>query len=287
MISLDPSRSLENLVHKIKGLSNGILTKAHSIRTGKKNQCQCLASCRNPSLPKSAFCKEHQKQCPRVSPLSGWEPVYNPAFWNKKKAIQYTHNCYSYAMNIYDTRQVKKCLERVAKGDECFSAFPQPGAFSQYSKFSESGEKSCTNMKFRIFGDNPNVKTATFEEKCPEKTSKIALVVDKRNDYHFFLQNRDGFWSHKPGGQPVTNLDAAGHLIWDPHLSFLNYTAINANSHLNYEDFCSYLCVPRAKPLNMKVGGAARATRSRKQKRVSASSRRARTFRKGSARDDS
>lgn len=112
-------------------------------------------------------------------------------------------------------------------------------------------------MIARILGDNPNVKMTTFEAKCPDHTSKIALVVDQSEDYHFFRQDANKYWSHKPGGRFVTNMDAAGHKIWDPRIAYLDYTT--DEGYLNYNVFCSYMCVPRTEPLYLKVGGAAAA----------------------------
>lgn len=108
-------------------------------------------------------------------------------------------------------------------------------------------------MVARILGDNPNVQMTTFEKKCPANTSKIALVVDESEDYHFFRQDSNGYWSHKPGGRRVTNLDASGHRIWNPQLADYNYT--NGEGYLNYDIFCSYMCVPRTAPLYFRVGG--------------------------------
>ena len=36
------------------------------------------------------------------------------------------------------------------------------------------------------------------------------MVVDRGNTFHFYRQNKDGTWSHKPGVLPVTNKDASG-----------------------------------------------------------------------------
>ena len=61
-------------------------------------------------------------------------------------------------------------------------------------------------------------------------------------------------WSHKPGGMPVTNLDASKRRIYDPALSNRNYTG--DNSTLDYDTFCGYLCIPRDRFLRIKVGGS-------------------------------
>ena len=109
-------------------------------------------------------------------------------------------------------------------------------------------------MVSRLLGDNPTLKLSSFTEKCPARTSKIALVVDADQDYHFFRQDNNGMWSHKPGGTPVTDKDADGKVIYDPKLANRNYN--EKNSTLNYDVFCSYMCVPRDKPLYLKVGGS-------------------------------
>lgn len=98
-------------------------------------------------------------------------------------------------------------------------------------------------MIARILGDNPSIKQSEFEERCPNGTSKIALVVDEDQDYHFLRQDSDGWWSQKGGAKPVTKLDAGGHPIWNPELADNNWT--NEHGVLNYDIFCGHLCVPR------------------------------------------
>ena len=110
-------------------------------------------------------------------------------------------------------------------------------------------------MITRILGDNPNISMTRFEQKCPSGTSKIALVVDESDDYHFLRQDKEKFWSQKSGARPVTNLDADGHEIWDPQLCNLDYTREGV---LNYNYFCGYMCVPREKPLYLKTGGGSK-----------------------------
>jgi hypothetical protein len=195
------------------------------------------------------FCKTHSRKCLRKSPLSGWEPNYEPERWNNKKELRETHNCFSYSMNIQDPKQVEACRQ----DKYCNVPFHQPGSASGYPGFKSEKAKTCPDMIARLLGDNPSMKMTTFTARCPPHTSKIALVVDPDEDYHFYRQDSNGLWSHKPGGMPVTNVDALGKLIYDPALADRNYN--NDNSKLNYEKFCSYLCVPRDKPLHIKVGG--------------------------------
>ena len=109
-------------------------------------------------------------------------------------------------------------------------------------------------MMARLLGDNPALKMCKFESKCPTGMSKIALIVDENEDYHFLRQDSNGLWSHKPGARKVTNKDANNRIIYDPALANFNYLS-NNNGHLNYDIFCSYMCVPRNSYVKLKVGG--------------------------------
>ncbi len=205
-------------------------------------RCQCTASCRRPSLPNSPFCKVHAFSCPRVAPLTGYEPATEAEKYNGDPNIQESHNCFSFAFGMYD---------KDAKAED---PFYQPGVYSGHDSFRKIKKKTCPVMISRLFGDMPSLKMASFTGRCPPQTSKIALAVDARSDYHFWRQRRgDGYWDHKPGSTPVVSVDAFGRPIYDPELASRNYN--KKGSHLNYNRFCGYMCVPRTRK--------ARAARSR------------------------
>ena len=218
-------------------------------KTGVKGRCQCIKTCGSLAIPGGHFCEYHMKQCPRISPLSGFEPKYEPKRWNLKRALRETHNCFSYSMNINDPRQIQQCED---ESEECEAPFHQPGSPSGYHHFSSKKLKTCPNMLARLMGDNPDIRMTTFETRCPRDTSKIALVVDPKEDYHFLRQDSNMLWSHKAGARPVKNTDAAEHTIWDPQMAYLNYTT--GDGRLNYSIFCAYLCVPRIKKLYLLPG---------------------------------
>jgi len=230
--------------------------KSNLQMTGRKDQCQCSSSCMRECFGKTPFCSVHQNQCSRYSSLSGSEPDYDPDAWNKVYSIKETHNCFAYSFNINDPKQIKKC-----NNANCDIPFHQPGLAAGYPNFSSKAPKTCPNMMARLFGDNPQIKMATFQEKCPVGTSKIALIVDENEDYHFLRQDSNKYWSHKPGARKVTNRDASDRLIYDPALANYNYK--DNNGHLYYDTFCSYMCVPRVSPVKLKTGGAKK-TRKRK-----------------------
>jgi hypothetical protein len=241
---------LQNAVdafRKYKRLPKTRKSRIH--KTGKPNQCQCVATCKLPSLPGKPFCEVHNHICHNGSPLTGFEPDFLPRLWNKIKSILTSHNCFIYALNIQDPRQLDNCQN---DNENCDAPFHQPGLPSGYGRFRKRDPKTCPNMITRIRGDNPSIKPSEFQEKCPHGYSKIATIVDENEDFHFLREDSNRFWSHKPGGRPVINTDAGGHLIWNPELADYNWKLYDNTSELNYDIFCGYLCVPRNRPLHVR-----------------------------------
>ncbi len=225
--------------------------------TRKRARCQCMSSCKNPALPNSPFCRKHIKYCPRRSVLTGKEPHFRPDKYNKTRRMRESHNCFAYAFDYVDLPPLDKCNE-----NSCPISFPQPGRASGYPRWSKIKDKRCPDLLGRLFGDVPNLKMTTFEKKCPSNSSKIALVVDEDEDYHFYRQDSNGYWSHKPGATEVTHIDATGRPIYDPQLATRKYD----RSKLNYDEFCGYLCAPKGKKLRFsRAGGSYNKTRKRKK----------------------
>lgn len=68
---------------------------------------------------------------------------------------------------------------------------------------------------------NPNeMYIGTFHSIClriiKDNLAFTNLKIAPNRDYHWYRQNYDGTWSHKPGGTAVTDLDRKGNLIYDP-----------------------------------------------------------------------
>jgi hypothetical protein len=222
-------------------------------QTQKQPRCQCVRSCKTPPLKNSPFCRKH-RICKRISPLTGYEPKYNPDLYNKKKGVKESLNCFAYAFDYQ--KLPKNCTE-----NSCSAPFPQPGRASGHNTWSQSKGKRCPDVVGRLLGDIPSLKLSSFTRKCPKKYSKIALVVDEDEDYHFYRQDSNRFWSHKPGASNVTSKDGTGHAIYDPHLASRYYKS----SGLNYDEFCTYLCAPKDKIINLKYGGKHGSNKTRKK----------------------
>ena len=245
----------------------------------KKTQCMCLdytvedvnnglvdkniemKRCTRNVVNGSNFCKIHQN-CPNELKkfTSGYEPAYDPVPWNEDYARS-SHNCYAYFLNNKKTALIDKCRELCLKkhknpkdclerDEECRQLIPQPGDLSlllQGEKIENNNRKmTCPNLHNSVMADNPSIKPSTFAEKCPAKYYKGAAVVKPGKTFHFYRQDNNGTWSHKPGLLDVTNKDASGNPIYIPHFSDRDYDN-DPKYTLSYKDFCGYYCIPDGK----------------------------------------
>ena len=228
--------------------------------TTKKNipRCQCMPSCKSPPLENSPFCAKHNTICPRKSEMTGTEPNFDPDAYNKHKGLKEALNCFAYAFDYKKLPKMPNCTK-----NSCSIPFPQPGRASGYPSWSKVNGKRCPDLVGRLFGDVPNLKITSFENRCPKNSSKIALVVDEDEDYHFYRQDSNGYWSHKPGATYVTRVDASGRPIYDPQLA----SRIYPDSGLNYDNFCSYICAPKGRTIKLKRGGKRNNKRTRTKTR--------------------
>lgn len=72
----------------------------------------------------------------------------------------------------------------------------------------------------------------------PDGTYKVALV-SYSYDYHWYRQDSDGYWSHKPGTTAVKRTYNSGNLILDPetcdrgpYVNFLGFYAVTPWNNL-------------------------------------------------------
>ena len=159
----------------------------------------------------------------QYSPLSGSEPKYEPKKWNNKQNIRRHHNCYSYAIDDLSASHTSKA---------------QPGYFSGYSGVPDSDYK-CKHFLKRLKHDLPSMYVTTLQHKCKKGFHKAFMALDDKSDpdYHFYRQDRTGYWSHKPGATDVTDLDASKQKIIAPNKADRKYP------YYNYKTPCFYFCV--------------------------------------------
>ena len=221
--------------------------------------CRCLSNNNKPctafATDGSLFGSAHQ-QC-AGSPMSGAEPSFNPKMYDK--FAQTVHNCWAYGMGVFDPSQLTQCD---GKGASCHTRFHQPGGTKGLSNIlQEAKGRTCKTVDYLMRQDVPDLTPATFKEKCPIGKSKIAMVVHPGEDYHFYRQDSDGWWSHKDGGNTVKRFDAEGQPIWNPQTASRDYRP--KGSFLNYNDFCGFYCAPRSHAIRLAQGGSRKTRRRR------------------------
>ncbi|MFL6673419.1 MAG: hypothetical protein ACJ8LG_09025 [Massilia sp.] len=119
-------------------------------------------------------------------------PPYDPGKWNNDAAIRTRNNCYNYA------------------NDKITNSFAQPGLGSgeRYSALTCASVGGAAQRDGQV-PVGPPVST-------PADGHYIALVIWPGQDFHWYRQDNNTRWSHKPGQSPVRNVDSSGNIIVDP-----------------------------------------------------------------------
>jgi len=143
-------------------------------------------------------------RCPRCHGATA--PAYDPAYWNDDPVRLANNNCYNYANN------------------NATNTFAQPGRASGHMYTA----LQCKNVFTAAESDGL--------QGVPDFTADIkgwyvALVIWPDMDYHWYRQDSNGCWSHKPGSTPARNTDNSGNTISDPQTC----------NRGPYTVFCSYM----------------------------------------------
>jgi hypothetical protein len=138
-------------------------------------------------------------------------PAYDPAPWNDADGVQFNNNCYNYACDIKT------------------GTFAQPGQASgnMYSSL------DCQEVGDGAVSDGLRDVDCDRGCGCRECCHQVALVIWPGTDFHWYRLDRNGRWSHKPGGTEATNLDNSGNPITDPRTA----------DRGPYTVFCGCYCV--------------------------------------------
>ena len=169
-----------------------------------------------------------------IMPVSGSEITYNPSLWNNPSIQRYT-NCYAYALNtqVYPNTNNRCYLQPGSPLNEYGNTVPQ-----QYI--------SLQNIVDKVEHDSEVVGFTFYQidkyDTCPVGTYKVALAIDNSVDYHWYRQDADGYWSHKPGTTPASFIDDSDNLILDPavadrgdYTNFLGYFAVSSWGNYYHE----------------------------------------------------
>lgn len=131
---------------------------------------------------------------------------FNPGFWNKP-AVQPHNNCYNYARNWRT------------------DTFAQPGR----AHGAMTSIMKCAEVTTAALADGLKKRCDCLSnEEWPRRL--MALVIAPGWDYHWYREQRDGFWGHKPGKTAARNTDNVGAVIANPETA----------NRGPYTDFCGY-----------------------------------------------
>jgi len=107
-------------------------------------------------------------------------------------------------------------------------------------------------IDFLDFTDDSGILADRFEA-CAEGFYKVMLALDTSStlkDYHWYRQNSDGTWSHKPASGAVRNYDYDGNPIIDPEYcnkkscEDSGFEWLGYDYEFNYSDGCAFFSVP-------------------------------------------
>jgi hypothetical protein len=118
-------------------------------------------------------------------------PLWEPAWWNDGGPIQFGNNCYNYATNVRT------------------DTYAKPGRANGVLFAS----LSAADVRLAALADA--LAETPARNRCPGKGHLVALFVSQW-DFHWYRKHRNGLWTHKPGPDPITQVDNAGQPIADP-----------------------------------------------------------------------
>jgi hypothetical protein len=136
---------------------------------------------------------------------------YDPGHWNDPAHV-FRNNCYNYAANLRT------------------GTLAQPGWYNGV----ELKTFACKEVSKAALKDGAKRRGDCFKDDRKPRWL-VALAYDPvRDDYHWYRLHTEGFWGHKPGRTPATNMDYGKRIIYNPeHCDRGGYT-----------EFCGYFYFP-------------------------------------------
>ena len=156
---------------------------------------------------------------PQIS-ASGSALTYDSSYWNE---LSNSVNCYAYAVNNPNSNALT-CIPGGLSGEIVNDILDEINGYGHddYIDAIVEAIKADYRVKFNLSSEEAlynYFREVEYDEVCPEGMYKIALgsyVEDGKASFHFYRQDASGFWSHKNGTIPVTNVDENGSLLPNP-----------------------------------------------------------------------
>lgn len=152
--------------------------------------------------------------------ISFYDPdIYNdPTEGQDLDSLQHRTNCYGYSIRCYYQGE----LVDIDNDGYLDQYKQQPGEFAlddyiplvRDNIILDNPTESMTNVLFNMAcdGESRGYNLYYYNLDPGEKPKiyagghRVIALVTGNTDYHFYMQHRDGTWSHKPGSGKVTNL---------------------------------------------------------------------------------
>lgn len=143
------------------------------------------------------------------------------------------NNCYTYALGYYvDPVSGNKWRVRGQNPGEMAGSSITLNDLRSASAATTAIEAAC-KADAKIYGGT--FRSIEKDEQPAAGYYKVALVLDPGNDYHWYRQIGDGYWTHKPGTTSAIDSDDNGYLIYYPdaaargdYTEFLGYYEVKA-----------------------------------------------------------
>jgi hypothetical protein len=193
-----------------------------------------------------------------------WWPMWNEPFWDNQDYSK-VNNCLAYS--LLDRDNIYYRHGKPQPGDRGGCALKPPEDSKPKMRCHNLTDDDYRNhpdeIVRRLRNDYNSVDHELIfpEEEGMDPTTppphyyKAALLIAKTNgmyDYHFARMDSNGFWSHKPGATPVSNVDASGNLITDAKTADWYYDSENQGDAYNY-DFYRYIFVSADAPRRARI----------------------------------
>jgi len=156
------------------------------------------------------------------------------------KPTDVNYNCYAYAMKIgVEVKAKHTPVDSIYPGDFGHdpltdSAIASPSSLHRKTAYEDAIRADCEKFGYSF----TPVSSGAY---CPAEGKWLIAAVActiERTDFHFYLKDEDGSWSHKRGTLPDCNTDASGNIIWDPATCDRDYSGENDGPI--YNEFIGY-----------------------------------------------
>lgn len=158
--------------------------------------------CTHDETPSISSNSSSSCQAPVVGPDDPKQVHYDPSHDDKGcfVAEQYKNNCYDYGNDIVT------------------NSFAQPGRGSGVCPPNARPcvKNTCEDVINASKSDGLSWVGKELPSSLPEAGHYVSLHIWPNSNFHWIRMDADMYWSHKPGGSSVRNVDNKGNKIKDP-----------------------------------------------------------------------